>query len=128
MRSGQPEKVFKPDIVQSYCWRMRAALMGGRLAQYELAQMLTRRSSDSRGNVIEPDLLEADVWFRLGARSASYNNTQVRARIEPELTTAQLDKVKQRVAAWHDLNFAEMKAVPLAIPGEGQTCPPMPQP
>jgi TPR repeat protein len=129
MRSGQPDNVFKPDIVQSYCWRLRAALMGGRLAQYELAQMLTRRSSDSRGNVIEPDLMEADVWFRLGARSASYNNTQVRAHIEPELTTAQLDKVKQRVAAWHDLNFAEMKAVPLPIPGkEGQTCPPMPQP
>ncbi len=132
MRSGQPDNVFKPDIVQSYCWRMRAALMGGRLAQYELALMLTRRSSDSRGNVIEPGSggrpMSGFVW---GARSASYNNTQVRAHIEPELTTAQLDKVKQRVAAWHDLSFAEMKAVPLPRSPARKArpaSPPMPQP
>jgi hypothetical protein len=103
--------------------------MGGRLAEYELAQMLTRRSSDSRGNVIEPDLVEADVWFRLAARSAFYDNAQVCARIEPTLTTAELDKAKQRFAAWHDLSFAEMKAAPITIPGkEGQSCPPMPEP
>ena len=129
MRAGQPDNVFKPDIVQSYCWRMRAALMGSRLAEYELAQMLTRRSSDRRGNVIEPDLVQADIWFRLGARSADYNNAPLRARIEPALTTAQLDDVKKAVAAWHDLSFAEMKATPIAIPGKpGQSCPPMPQP
>lgn len=129
MRAGQPDNVFKPDIVQSYCWRMRAARMGGRLAEYELAQMLTRSSSDTRGNVIEPDLVEADVWFRLAARTASYNNAQLRARIEPDLTTAQLDEVKKRVGAWRDLSFAEMKATSIAIPGkEGRTCPPMPQP
>lgn len=127
MRAGQLDNVFKPDIVQSYCWRMRAALMGGRLAEYELAQMLTRRNTDSRGNVIEPDLVEADVWFRLASRTASYNNAPLRAQIEPELTTAQLDEVKKRVAAWHDLSFAEMKATSIAIPGKpGQTCPPMP--
>jgi TPR repeat protein len=36
MRAGTPDRVFKPDIVQSYCWRMRAALMDSTLAQYEL--------------------------------------------------------------------------------------------
>src|SRR5262249_38830572 len=47
MRSGQYDKpVFKPDVLQSYCWRTRAALMGSTLAEYELALMLTRRSSD----------------------------------------------------------------------------------
>jgi len=129
MRAGQPDNVFKPDIVQGYCWRMRAALMGSRLAQHELAQRLTRRNSDPRGNVIEPDLVEADVWFRLGARTASYNNASLRAQIEPALTSAQLDEAKKRVAAWRDLSFAEMKATPITIPGkEGRTCPPMPQP
>ena len=129
MRAGQPDNVFKPDIVQGYCWRMRAALMGSRLAEHELAQRLTRRNSDTRGNVIERDLVEADVWFRLGARSASYNDTRLRASIEPELTTAQLDEVKKKVAAWHDLNFAEMKATAISIPGRaGETCPPMPEP
>src|SRR5262249_8164750 len=119
MRAGQPDNVFKPDIVQSYCWRMRAALMGSRLAEHQLAQRLTRRNSDTRGNVIEPDLVEADVWFRLAARTADYNNAPLRAQIEPALTTAQLDEAKKRVAAWRDLNFAEMKATPIAIPGKG---------
>ena len=84
---------------------------------------------DGKGAHAAYELAEADVWFRLGARSAPYNNTQVRAHIEPALTTAELDKVKKRVAAWHDLNFAEMKATPVTIPGkEGQSCPPMPMP
>jgi TPR repeat protein len=106
MRAGQfPIRKFEPDIVQSYCWRVRAAQMGSTLAQYELALMLTRRSSDSRGNVIEPDLVQADFWFRLGARSPDYNNSQVRGAIEPKLTTAQLDQAKKLVAGWRQLDF-----------------------
>jgi len=121
-----PEQTFKRDIVQSYCWRMRAALMGDSLAHYELALMRSRRNSDSRGNVIEPDLIQADFWFRLGARDREYDNSQVRGAIEPKLTTAQLDQVKKMVADWHKLDFEQMKATPIAIPGdERRTCPPM---
>ena len=128
MRACQfaPKRLFEPDIVQSYCWRARAASMGSTLAQYELATMLTRRSSDSRGNVIEPDLIQADFWFRLGARNPEYNNSQVRAAIEPKLTTAQLDQAKKMVADWRELDFDRMKATAIAVPGkEGRTCPPM---
>lgn len=128
MRAGQfpLKRRFEPDVVQSYCWRVRAASMGSTLAQYELATMLTRRSSDSRGNVIEPDLVQADFWFRLGARNPEYNNSQVRAAIEPKLTTAQLDQAKKMVAGWRELDFERMKAKAIAVPGkEGQTCPPM---
>jgi TPR repeat protein len=126
MRAGTPDRVFKPDIVQSYCWRMRAALMGSTVAQYELALMLTRRSTDTRGNVIEPDLVQADMWFRLGARDAAYNNSQVRAAIEPKLTTAELEQAKKLVAGWKPLDLAQLKATPISVPGrEGRTCPPM---
>ena len=126
MKSGQTSKVFKPDIVQSYCWRVRAAQMGSALAQYELALMLSRRSSDSRGNIIEPDLVLADFWFRLGERTPSYDNSQVRTTIEPKLTTAQLDQAKKMAADWHALSFDEMKAMPLGVPGNaGQSCPPL---
>jgi len=127
MQSGQfPKKTFERDIVQSYCWRMRAFLMGDSLAHYELALMRTRRNSDSRGNVIEPDLIQADFWFRLGARNREYDNSQVCGAIEPKLTTAQLDQVKKMVAGWHPLDFEQMKATPITIPGnEGRTCPPM---
>jgi hypothetical protein len=55
--------------------------MGDSLARYELALVRSRRNSDSRGNVIEPD--PADFWFRLGARNRDYDNSQVRAAVEP---------------------------------------------
>ena len=129
MRAGQfpAKRRFEPDIVQSFCRRSRAALMGSTLAQYELASMLTRRNSDTRGNVIEPDLVQADYWFRLGARNPEYDNTQVRAAIEPKLTTVQLDQAKKMVAGWRQLDFDQMKASRIAIPGkEARTCPPMP--
>jgi TPR repeat protein len=122
-----PKKTFERDIVQSYCWRMRAALMGDSLAHYELALMLSRHNSDSRGNVIEPDLIQADFWFRLGARDREYDNSQVRGAIEPKLTTAELDQAKKMVAGWHKLDFEQMKATPITVPDkERRTRPPMP--
>jgi TPR repeat protein len=127
METGRiPRKTFERDVVQSYCWRMRASLMGDSLAHYELALMLSRRNSDSHGNVIEPDLIQADFWFRLGARDREYDNSQVRGAIEPKMTTAQLDQVKKMIADWHKLDFDQMKATPITIPGnETRTCPPM---
>ena len=113
-----PEQTFEPDIVQSYCWRVRAAMMGSSLAQYELALMLTRHSSDRGGNVIEPDFIQADFWFRLGARDPDYDNSQVRGAIEPKMTTAQLDQVKKMVGDWHKLDFEQMKAAKIAVPGD----------
>jgi TPR repeat protein len=128
LQTGQiPQQTFKRDIVQSYCWRVRASLMDSALAQYELALMLSRHNSDSRGNVIEPDLVEADFWFRLGTRTREYDNSQVRGAIEPKLTTAQLDQVKKRIAGWHKLDFEQMKANQITVPGnERRTCPSMP--
>lgn len=125
MQTGRiPERTFEPDVVQSYCWRVRAALMDSHLAQYELALMRSRRVSDNRDHVLEPDLLEADYWFRLGARDPEYDNSQVRGLIEPKLTTAQLNQVRQKIAAWKKLDFEEMKATPIAVPGDGnRTCP-----
>jgi TPR repeat protein len=127
METGRiPQKTFERDVVQSYCWRMRASLMGDSLAHYEFALMRSRRNTDNHGNVIEPDLIQADFWFRLGARNREYDNSQVRGAIEPKLTTAQLDQVKKMVADWHKLDFEQMKATPIAIPGnETRTCPPI---
>jgi TPR repeat protein len=127
LQAGQiPKKTFERDVVQSFCWRTRAALLDSALAQYELALMRSRRNTDNHGNVIEPDLVQADFWFRLGARNREYDNSQVRAAIEPKLTTAQLDQVKKMVAEFRKLAFEQMKATPIAVPGEAQrSCPPM---
>ena len=121
-----PEKTFERDILQSYCWRMRAALMDYPIAHYELALVLSRQSSDNHGHVLEPDLIQADFWFRLGARHREHDNSQVRGAIEPKMTTTQLDQVKKMIADWRKLDFEQMKATQIKFPGsETQTCPPM---
>ena len=129
-QSGQPlripEQPFKRDIVASYCWRVRAALLDDFTTQYELALMRSRRLEDRRDNVLDVDLIEADTWFRLGARDRNNDNSQVRGYIEPKMTTAQLDEAKKRVAAWKKLSFEEMKAAKIPVPGTDRTCPPMP--
>jgi TPR repeat protein len=128
-KSGQylSQPAFQPDVVQSYCWRVRASLMDSKLAQYELALMRSRRVSDTRDNALEPDLVEADVWFRLGARDPEYNNSQVRAGIEPKMMTAQLEEARKWVTAFHALDFQKMKATEIPVPGQpGRTCAPMP--
>jgi TPR repeat protein len=127
MKAGRiPQQTFEPDIVQSYCWRARAAMMGSALAQYELALMLSRDNSDRRGNAFAADLVQADFWFRLGAREPDYDNSQVRGAIEPKMTTAQLDQAKKMVADWRKLDFAGMQAAKITIPGNvSRACPAM---
>ena len=127
LRTGKiPEPKFKRNIVQSYCWRVRAALMDDFSAQYNLAMFRWTRQDDRFDNVIEADLLEADFWFRLGARDPDHDNSQVRGHIEPKMTTAQLEAVKKRVAGWKKLDFEQMKAAQIPIPGTSRTCDPMP--
>ena len=42
------------------------------------------------------------------------------------MTTAQLDQVKKMVGDWHKLDFEQMKAAKIAIPGDAtHTCPAM---
>jgi hypothetical protein len=60
---------------------------------------------DDRGTVIAVDLAQADLWFRLAARSPYHNNSQIRAMIEPKMTTAQLDDVKRQFASWRAHTF-----------------------
>jgi len=105
---------------------VRAALLDDFTTQYELALMRSRRLEDRRDNVLDVDLIEADTWFRLGARDRNNDNSQVRGYIEPKMTTAQLDEAKKRVAAWKKLSFEEMKAAKIPVPGTDRTCPPMP--
>jgi TPR repeat protein len=125
MRKGQiPKQTFEPDIVQGYCWMVRAAMMGSAMSQYELALFRSRDESDRRGNAIARDYVQADFWFRLGARVPDYDNSQVRGGIEPNMTTAQMDAAKKLAGDWRTLTFAQMKGTTIAVPGDGgKTCP-----
>jgi TPR repeat protein len=117
---------FRTDVILGYCWLVRAAMLDKAQAQYELALIFSRGEHDSKGNDMPRDLIQADFWFRLGARNPEYDNSQVRGSVEPNMTTAQTDEAKARVAAWHKFDFAHMKAAKIAASPDGaRSCPPM---
>ena len=120
------DSTFKTDVIQGYCWLARAAMLDKAAAQYELALLFSRGEHDSKGNEMPRDLVQADFWFRLGARNPYYDNSQVRGAIEPNMTTAQIEVAKARVAAWRKFDFAQLKTVTIAASSDGtRSCPPM---
>jgi TPR repeat protein len=117
---------FQTDVILGYCWLVRAAMLDKAAAQYDLALLFSRGEHDSKGNEMPRDLIQADFWFRLGARNPEYDNSQVRGAIEPNMTTAQMEAAKTRVAAWHKFEFAQLKTVTIAASADGtRSCPPM---
>ena len=67
--------------------------------------------------LIAPDLVQADKWFRLAARSPWHDNPQIRASIEPHMTTVQLDEARRQAAIWHPLPLPEVMALDLPTGG-----------
>jgi TPR repeat protein len=88
------------NVAQASCWLVRAALLNQPQAQEKLSMMFARGAYDDHGNAVPIDLVQADVWFRLAARSPFHDNSQIRAMIEPQMTTDQLNEAKRLVEAW----------------------------
>ncbi len=104
------------DLTKSYCWLTRAALIDNPRAQEQLSLNFTRDEADQRGMRIGADLIQADYWFRLAARSPYHDNSQIRGEIEPKMTSDDLDAAKRLVAAWRPRDFDELKTLPIALP------------
>jgi hypothetical protein len=104
------------DLTTSYCWLVRAALIDNPRAQEQLSLNFTREEADERGVRIGADLVQADYWFRLAARSPYHDNSQIRGAIEPKMTSDDLDAAKRLVAAWRPRNFDELRTLPIALP------------
>ena len=60
--------------------------------------------------------LAADLWFRLAARSPYHDNSQIRAMIEPHMTTVQPGEAKRLVELWRPRQFEELKVMTIAMP------------
>jgi TPR repeat protein len=84
------------DLAVGYCWLMRAALADQPQAQEKLSSIFTDGAKDDHGTVIDADLVQADLWFRIAARSPYHDNSQIRAAIEPQMTTEQLNQANSR--------------------------------
>jgi hypothetical protein len=104
------------NVAQGFCWLMRAALLDQPQAQEQLSMMFARGERDDHGNVIAIDHVQADLWFRLAARSPYHDNSQVRAMIEPQMTTEQLNEAKRLADAWRPRKLDELKALAIALP------------
>ena len=88
---------------------MRAALLNQPQAQEKLSMMFARGERDDQGNAVPVDLVQADVWFRLAARSPFHDNSQIRAMIQPQMTTDHLNEAKRLVEAWRPRKAEELK-------------------
>ena len=118
------------NLAQAFCWLMRAALLNQPQAQEKLSMMFTRGEHDDHGNTVPIDLVQADVWFRLAARSPFHDNSQIRAMIGPQMTTDQLNEAKRLVDAWQPRRVEELKTLEIALPAApgapARPCPAMP--
>ena len=104
------------NLAEGYCWLVRAALLDQPQAQEKLSMIFARGEKDARGTVIVIDLIQADVWFRLAARSPYHDNSQIRAMIEPQMTTSQIDEAKRRVEAWRPRTVQELRTLAIPLP------------
>ena len=127
--SGVPSS--ERDVALGFCWLMRAALLDQPQAQEQLSMIFARGEKDDHGTMIPIDLVQADLWFRLAARSPYHDNSQIRAMIEPQMTTEQLGEAKRLIEAWRPHKVEELKAITIELPavapnGAQRSCPPMP--
>jgi hypothetical protein len=113
------------NLVTGYCWLMRAALLDHPQAHEKLSTIFAEGEKDGRGTVITVDLVQADYWFRLAARSPFHDNSQIRSMIEPKMTTAQIDEAKKLVDGWQKRTVEELRSTVISMPGSSRTCPAM---
>lgn len=67
------------NLAEGYCWLVRAALLDHPQAHEKLSMIFATGEKDSRGTTIAIDLIQADYWFRVAARSPYHDNSQIRA-------------------------------------------------
>jgi TPR repeat protein len=104
------------DLTRGFCWLMRAALLDNPRAQEKLSLVFGEGERADRDGAIAVDLVRADTWFRLAARSPFHDNSQIRGLIEPNMTTDDLDAAKRLVDAWRPQSVDALKGLAIPLP------------
>jgi TPR repeat protein len=112
------------NLAQGFCWLMRAALLDQVQAQEKLSMIFAQGEKDDHGTVIAINLIQADLWFRLAARSPYHDNSQIRLMIEPHMTTEQLGEAKRLFEAWRPRTVQELNAITHTLPAVAPGSPP----
>jgi TPR repeat protein len=119
------------DLTRGFCWLMRAALLDNPRAQEKLSLAFAEGEREDRDGAIAVDLVQADAWFRLAARSPFHDNSQIRGLIEPNMTSDNLDAAKRLVEAWRPQSLDALKTLVIPLPPAVKggpspgACPPM---
>jgi hypothetical protein len=108
--------IAERNLADGFCWLMRSALLDQVQAQEKLSMVFAQGEKDDHGTVIAIDLIQADLWFRLAARNPYHDNSQIRAMIEPHMTTDQINQAKRLVEAWHPRTVLELKTFAIPFP------------
>jgi TPR repeat protein len=101
---------------EAYRWLVRASLLDAARSQEALSTLLSRGSVVNGRTVIAPDPIQADMWFRLAARSPFHDNPNIRHAIEGNMTSAELDEAKKLAADWHPRPLVEVLAMTIDPP------------
>ena len=116
-----PTAVAQPDrnVAEGYRWLMRGALTGYPGSQSELAQLFENGMSVDGAEIVSPDLVSADVWYRLSAKDPIFASPRNRASLEFKMTSAEITEAKKRADAFKPISFAEAMARPIELPPAG---------
>ena len=101
---------------EAYRWLVRASLLDAPRSQEALSILLADGAIVNGRTVIAPDPVQADMWFRVAARSPFHDNPSIRHSIETNMTSAQLEQAKKLAADFHPRPLAEVLAMTIAPP------------
>ena len=101
---------------EAYRWLVRASLLDAARSQEALSTLLRDGATVNGRTVIAPDPIQADMWFRIAARSPFHDNPNIRHSIEANMTSAELEQAKKLADAWHPRPLAEVLAITIDPP------------
>ncbi len=104
------------DPAEAYRWLMRASLLDAPRSQEALSTLLAEGAIVNGRTVIAPDPVQADMWFRIAARSPFHGNPNIRHSIEGNMTSAQLEDAKKLALDWHARPLREVLAMTIDPP------------
>jgi hypothetical protein len=113
---GTPGALPDRNVPEGYRWWMRSALMGVASSQTELGQLFMEGLNVDGAQLVSPDLVTADMWFRLSMADPSYADSRWRAEVENRMTSAEITEARKQVAAFKPLSFAEAMARQIDLP------------
>jgi len=104
------------DPAEAYRWLVRASLLDAARSQEALSTLLSEGAIVNGRTVIAPDPIQADMWFRVAARSPFHDNPSMRLSIESKMTSVELEEAKKLAADWHPRPLQEVLAMTIDPP------------